>query len=377
MKPISKIKNDHDILRLKGILRNNVFIGPKQASIHLTNVCNLACKYCWYYFNTRAKEKILKKHLSLEVFKRIADDCGKLKVEAITFSGEGEPSLNPSISEMINYAIGKKLKLTINTNGTFNKDLREYFQKATCLNFNISEPNRKDYQKTQRSSYNFFNKILHNISSIAELKDKNNYPRLNIVYILNKHNFSKMGQAINLAKAIKADGIKFKFAELNQDTKYLAITKEYLAGVKNEITAVINKRINLGIKTNLKEICQFLLSANFYNDCEDIYFKYGYCRSFYFDLILDKNFKCYNGWYYMLVDIKGYVFVCCNHQQLPIGNIYKDSLEKIWNSKTAHNARLKMKYSFNIKNKFWKECNYCHLVDFNDKIRKKINRISN
>lgn len=372
-----KPNSSNELLRLKGILQNNVFIGPKQTCIHLTNVCNLSCKYCWYYFNAKAREKIIKKHLNFKVFKCIIDECCKSGVEAVTFSGEGEPSLNPSISKMINYAVDNKLKLTINTNGTFDKKLIKYFRQATCLNFNISETNRKDYQETQRSSYNFFDKILNNIGSLAELKDKNNYPRLNIVYILNKNNFSKMDRAINLAKAVKADSIKFKFAELNQSTKYLAITQKYTGGVKNKIAAIINEGINKGIKTNLKETCQFLLSANFYKNCKDVHFKYGYCRSFYFDLILDKEFKCYNGWYYMLIDIKGYVFVCCNHQQLPIGNIYKDSLGKIWDSKTAHNARLKMKYGFNIKNKFWKECNYCSRTEFNNKIRDKINQILN
>ena len=63
-----------DIARLKGVVQGAPLIGPRSVNVHLTNVCNLKCRFCWYHsplvtFNQKPRE------LKLEVFKRLVDDC--------------------------------------------------------------------------------------------------------------------------------------------------------------------------------------------------------------------------------------------------------------------------------------------------------------
>ncbi len=38
------------LLRLKGVESGRSPIGPATVNLHLSDLCNIACKYCWYYY---------------------------------------------------------------------------------------------------------------------------------------------------------------------------------------------------------------------------------------------------------------------------------------------------------------------------------------
>jgi len=42
-------RNRDRYLRLKGVESARPFIGPATVEFHITDLCNLACQYCWYY----------------------------------------------------------------------------------------------------------------------------------------------------------------------------------------------------------------------------------------------------------------------------------------------------------------------------------------
>ena len=91
---------------------NKIFTGSKKAvNFHITEICNMRCKYCFAKYGL--KEKTLSLQESLELIDQISSaGCGKL-----TFVG-GEPTLCPWLADMIKHAKSKGLTTMIVSNGT-------------------------------------------------------------------------------------------------------------------------------------------------------------------------------------------------------------------------------------------------------------------
>src|ERR1044071_912120 len=93
---------------------------PKKASErrpivvwNVTRTCNLRCVHC---YSDSAAQKY-SGELSHEEAKRVIDDVTGFGVPALLFSG-GEPLTRPDVLELMEYAAGKGLRITLSTNGT-------------------------------------------------------------------------------------------------------------------------------------------------------------------------------------------------------------------------------------------------------------------
>ena len=349
-----------DILRWKGYHDDRLYTGPSVVYLHLTNFCNFKCRFCWYH-SKDCKEGIKeKKSIDRAVFEKIILDCRSMNTMSVLFSGEGEPLLHPQINSLIESVYKTGMGLMINTNGALIGNISPLvLRHVSNLNINISEVGNRAYLSMQSGRNKSFDKIIESCRYITLIREKYSKPRLGIVFIINRHNLRHMSNALDLAVALKADSLRFKLASVNKDTKHIAVTRPFLNDLKYETMMLLKTRKSRVLKTNIVSFADSLLKAKFFDECEDVYFKYGYFRSFYFEKYFKPGSRCPYGWFFALIDIRGNVFLCCNHQQFIVGNVLKDSFVDIWNSKTAQQVRLKMKYDFNIKDKLWRECHYC------------------
>ena len=80
---------------------------------NITRTCNLRCVHCYSDSDARAYPG----ELSTKEAKRVIDDLAGFGVPALLFSG-GEPLLRPGLLELIEYATGNGLRVTLSTNGT-------------------------------------------------------------------------------------------------------------------------------------------------------------------------------------------------------------------------------------------------------------------
>jgi len=80
---------------------------------NITRTCNLRCVHCYSdsYAQTYPGE------LTTAEAKTVLDDLATFKVPAVLFSG-GEPLVRPDLLDLIAYAVGKGLRVTLSTNGT-------------------------------------------------------------------------------------------------------------------------------------------------------------------------------------------------------------------------------------------------------------------
>ena len=80
---------------------------------NITRTCNLRCVHC--YSDSYAQK--YEGELSHDEARTVIDDVAGFKVPALLFSG-GEPLIRPDLLELIAYATGKGLRITLSTNGT-------------------------------------------------------------------------------------------------------------------------------------------------------------------------------------------------------------------------------------------------------------------
>ncbi len=80
---------------------------------NITRKCNLKCVHCY----AKSEEKNYDNELSLEQGKALIDDLADFKSPVILFSG-GEPLIKNDLPELADYAVSKKIRAVISTNGT-------------------------------------------------------------------------------------------------------------------------------------------------------------------------------------------------------------------------------------------------------------------
>jgi radical SAM protein with 4Fe4S-binding SPASM domain len=96
---------------------NKIIIKPVKAFYHITRLCNLSCKHCYYSAGFRSKDE-----LSLEKKFDLIDKFAEFGIRKIDFLG-GEPTILPYFSEILDYTLnleinGKRFKeINVQTNG--------------------------------------------------------------------------------------------------------------------------------------------------------------------------------------------------------------------------------------------------------------------
>ncbi|MCX5713231.1 MAG: radical SAM protein, partial [Candidatus Omnitrophica bacterium] len=177
-------------------------LAPIHIRIKPTNVCNHNCHYCAYRVENLqlGKDMIVRDHIPRDKMLEIIDDLGQMGVEAVTFSGGGEPFCYPYLSDTVKKLIKTKIKFATLTNGSLLQgEIAEIFaHKATWVRISIDGWNDKSYSLYRRVPSGEFAKVIRNIKEFRKFKgncylgasvivDKKNAPHiLELVKLLKK-----------------------------------------------------------------------------------------------------------------------------------------------------------------------------------------------
>ncbi len=303
--------DQRSLLRLKGVESGRPLIGPATVEFHLTDFCNLTCKYCWYYGLGITNRPSGKNYLPFEVFERTVRDCIDLKVDTIFLSGMGEPTFHPRFYDMLRH-LERSFAITIYSNGTFPIERCRDILRADRIVINLGESDRESYRALQGKD--LFIKVLKNIKELARLRPQFN-PNFSIevVFIATRLNVDSLAKTEYLARRLGADTVRKKIAETNG---------------QNE---------------------QIILS--------DGQGKEGSPREW---------IPCFQGWFYSAIKLNGDVNVCGYMRRVTVGNIFKASFKNIWESEAYFHARTSVMEGNPFRN--YRECINCDLVSRNKKI---------
>ena len=150
--------------------------------------CNLKCSYC---------DCGIKKHenqeLSTEEIFAMIDQYADLGTSRISFTG-GEPLMRKDLPEMVNYARGKGLFVSVATNGTYVPKKLERLKGVNSFNLTLDGP--EEIHDSQRGKGNFQSVLV----AVRAIKEAGIPVYLNTV--LTKNNAEKLEEVIEIAQKL-------------------------------------------------------------------------------------------------------------------------------------------------------------------------------
>lgn len=207
----SKYKIFHYKEKLNSLNIDNPDIkAPIHVRIKPTNLCNHKCWYCSYQSLDDiqlAKDITIRDMIPKEKMFEIIDNCIEMGVEAVTFSGGGEPFSYPHFIETIKKLSKSNIKFASLTNGSKLKgEIAELFAKyGTWLRISMDGWDDKSYSEYRGIKEGNFTKLIENIKNFKKLEGKCS---LGISYIIDNKNYKHVHEVIKLIKSTGADSIK-------------------------------------------------------------------------------------------------------------------------------------------------------------------------
>ena len=265
----------------------------KKIYIEITNICNLSCSFC---SKVDLEIRMLSTSEFIEIINKVKD-----YTESIYLHVKGEPLTHPNIIEFINIAKENNLKVNLTTNGVLFPKYAEELGKCTNLNkINFS-------LHSENNIPNYCEKIFDSV---------NNLTNQTIIYRL----WTLKENELDDKSTIIVDKIK----------KYYKLEGNVVNRIKTENNIKIASNIYMD-KDN-----EFVWPE--VND----YQSRGYCYALKTQIAILSD---------------GTVVPCCldSNGQIELGNIFKESLEDIINSKRYQN----LKKSFQDRNPCEELCKSC------------------
>jgi len=339
---------------IKGALDgSSVYSGPEQVVIDLTNRCNNNCIACWTG-SPLLRDKTPGDHFNslefpFELMLEIISDLHRLGTKRIRFSGGGEPFMHPNLMALIQEIKSLGMVCCMTTNFTLINEgmirkLIEYELDEIAVSLWAADPvtySRVHPNKTEKT----FKRIEGLLLQLGNKKKV--LPRATIANVLFNMNYQNAMQMFEFAGRVKADAIYYTLVDPIQDyTDSLLLTQEQ----SNELFEIL-EQIEIraqnqmaGKKIDLENFKQ--LKRRLSNPDKD--------RGLYDSNIIN-SIPCYIGWMFCRLLPNGDVSPCCRGVNKPMGNLFEQSFEEIWNSKAYQEFR------YNAKN-FNKNHPYFHPI---------------
>ncbi len=333
MTPFSSLKAAWHTDRIKD-LREGKDIVPTHLQIIISDLCNQDCHFCAYrmeggfstaLFKDEEGNKNPKRFIPTEKAKEILDDCARLGVPAVEFTGGGEPTVHPDCFEIISHAQSLGLQTGLVTNGILlNRARDEVLEKLTWLRISLDAGTPETYERIRKSKA--WGKALEAMERSGSLEG----PLVGVGFVVTRENYKELAQSAFL---VKKCGIPYiRVSAMFSDGGAL-----YYTGIEEEI----NRQ---RLEAKKLEDSKFKV-VDFFDD------RIGDLRS------AKPDYK-FCGYQQFVVYIGGNqkVYTCCTNAYTPHGEI-----GDLKNQSFASWLKFTRRYDFDARG--------CHHCQFNDKNR--------
>jgi MoaA/NifB/PqqE/SkfB family radical SAM enzyme len=288
----------------------------------IQGICNLSCQICPPFAPG------VKKEISFEDFKKIFDSCGY--TDSLFIAGHGEPFMAKDIFRMIDYAKSKNCEVRTTTNMTLiNQDVARKLVDSqfdyVYISFDAASPQL--FEKIRRGAK--FETVINNIKTLSMIKKErcSGKPSLFFIVTLIRENLYELSKIVELASQLGIEVIIIN--TLRVVNKGLAVEEQS--------------------PTNFPELAREILSVAQRRAKElGVTFSYPDYRRHHQEGRID---VCRQPWDTLVVADDGTIFPCCSYRPA-LGNIFKDNVKDVWNSRNFRLVRSLVRKENSI-------CYYC------------------
>ncbi len=276
-------------------------IAPLFIDIGATKKCNIKCRFCYGTYQVMTGEVIPE-----DVLCNLLKDAPRLGVKGMTFTGDGEPTLNPALYKALQIGKENGLDIAIATNGLKLNEGRIsiLLECLTWLRFTICSADKESYKFMH--GVDAFDKVQSNIELAVKLKLEN---KLNITIgmqmVLTPDCFDQVLPLSRLAISLGVDYLQIKqFSDPGDERLHRFDYEKYSQVTDNlkEAEAMSTENTNIIIKWGM---------------IGQVKRKYDHCIDLPFLFQISGNSKCYPC---------GYLF---NQERYCYGDLKEQTLEEI------------------------------------------------
>lgn len=259
---------------------------PPALMIEPSNLCNLKCPLCPSGNGTLKRQKGM---MPMERFQSIVDQI-QSRIGMLILWNQGEPFLNKSFYDMIEYATKYKLYTMTSTNASLDLDVERIVSSGLGKVIVSMDGIASETYNSYRVNGNY-ELVLNNLKQLVKQKKlrRSRSPYIVWQFIIMSHNEHEIDTVKRLAKEIGVDKLEFKTAQIYEDSDatFLPSNSDYSRYKKG------NDSIEL--KTEILNRCRRL-------------------------------------WTQPVVNWDGEMSICCYDKDvsIPIGNIDHNSFADLW-----------------------------------------------
>lgn len=146
-------------------------VAPVHVRIKPTNVCNHGCYFCAYRSSklSLGEDMNVRDRIPRAKMMEIVDDLVEMGVQAVTFSGGGEPLIYPHIAEAVRRLARGGVQVATLTNGSrlMGKVADAFAECATWVRVSIDGWDGESYARYRSVKQTEFDKVLRNLTAFA------------------------------------------------------------------------------------------------------------------------------------------------------------------------------------------------------------------
>ena len=308
-------------------------VDPINIEIDPSNACNHSCPFCisghLHLRKFKGTEFFNRQMMNKQVLMNLVKDLSNTNIKSISWTGGGEPTMNPNLKEAINYIKeNSEIDMGMFTNGSMLERFDLFNTVVNSLKWiriSMDAGKSQSYDKLRATNKsNNFQVILNNIKKLIEIKKMNKSKiTIGVGFVISRDNFKEIIDFANLFKDLDVDYCQYK-------PEIIQIERNTFDGN--------DKNQQISAEFWAKEVLNLLDKAS------KILGKKFQCNSYKVtDLIKDKKLygreykKCIGSQFQPCIGADGEVYVCTNHRghkDRSYGSLYEKSFLEIWSNVT-------------------------------------------
>lgn len=296
---------------------------PILVEVDPSNACNHGCYFCISSYIHLPESKDLRTYdksvMPRDMLIKLCDSFIRMGVKAINWTGGGEPTVNPSLKEAIEY-IGHNsdIEMGMFTNGTL-LDKYDLFEtlvdNMTWVRISVDAGTSKTYNSVRRTKGNQnWDKMVSNLEKLLEVnKSKGKKIDIGVGFVITPDSYTEILDFAKFFSKYDLDYCQYKPEIVNRERE--GGKQREIHFWKNNVDPLLNEAKNiLGNK--------FQINGYKLNDLENDPEFFGRTYK-----------KCLGSQIQPCVGADGNVYVCTNHRgykEYSYGSLFEKSFEDIW-----------------------------------------------
>ena len=339
---------------LRGVRDGQVYGGPYHVEIYPADRCNIDCFFC----STAAIRGT--DELPLQRIEELIDELHRAGTRSIRLSGGGEPLFHRSVKPMLQRIADSGIPIeNLTTNAVLlGEDVARLLVRCCdMVTISLNTADQETYATMMKTPARNFDRVLANVRQLIRIRSeaRSKRPIVQLQYLVWKDNYKTIPRMYELARELGADRIIYNGLSSLPPEKRMSDAQiaemmslyedviridefrhiQHISSFERDLTAEITSMIHRVAAERqsqplLRRIATFFTRAGTLR--EKVAHNLQMKRNLRADAAVSSfDEACVIGWYSLVIRSDGTVAPCCILQGKPLGNVFQQSVEQIWN----------------------------------------------